>query len=169
VSARKQRRELAAWSNSTRAAAHEHARGLALQIATGAHHGTAAYDVGVVLNEGERVLGRAPARFQTFDGASWIERGTAEWVITSDRLVGRLPTGELESIAWSAIAGLRVDLAQEWVALDSYNGWRAVVSGPAIAPIAIGAVASCHGPQAMIEHPALAPLRAARPPLPRDQ
>jgi hypothetical protein len=163
VSARKRRRELAARNSSTRAAAHEHARRVALQIASGAGRGPAAYDVGVVLHEGERVLGRAPARFQTFADGSWIERGTPEWVITSDRLVGRLPTGELESIAWSAIAGLRVDLAQEWVALDAFNGWRAVLSGPAIAPIAVADVASCHGTQAMIEHPALAPLREPRP------
>jgi hypothetical protein len=159
VSARKQRRELAAWNSSTRIAAYDHARGLALQIASGADHGTAAYDVGVVLNDGERVWGRAPARFQSFSESGWIERGTPDWVITSDRLVGRPPTGELESIPWSAIAGLRIDLAQEWLALDAYNGWRAILSGPAIAPIALAAVASCHGTEAMIDHPALAVLR----------
>jgi hypothetical protein len=100
-------------------------------LAAGANNGTAAYDVGVVLNDGERVWGRAPARFQTCSESGWIERGTPEWVITSDRLVGRLPTGQLESIAWSAIAGFSIDLAQEWLALDACNGWRAVLSGPA--------------------------------------
>jgi hypothetical protein len=124
VSARKQRRELAAWTATTRALAHEQARALALQIASEKDTGAKAYDIGVVLNEGEIVWHRAPARFRTIADGVWYERGTIDWAITSHRLVGRLADAAIESISWSAIAGLQFDLAQEWVALDALNGWR---------------------------------------------
>lgn len=163
MSARKQRRQLAQREAATRAQAHDNARALVLQIVSGKPTGIKAYDIGVVLKPGEILYQRAPARFQPIakDGGAWLERGVVDWAITSDRIVGRLPTtGQIEDIECKDIAAVTADLTSEWLALDGVrNGWRAVFTGPAIAPIIVAAIASCHGPEALIDHPALNPLR----------
>ena len=167
MSARKERkareahqRALAAWADQTRAEATSHACELALIIATGGEHAANAYHIGAVLDDGEIVWGRGASQFRSSaKDEPWLERGYAQWAITSHRLIGRRADGGLEHIPWSAIVGVRVDLPAEWVALDAGNGWRAVLTGPAIAPIAVAAVAACHGTLAMIDHPGLEPLR----------
>ncbi|MDA8360170.1 MAG: hypothetical protein M0Z95_28600, partial [Actinomycetota bacterium] len=60
-------------------------------------------------------------------------------------------------------AGLEVDLAGGQVRVQTANGWRCVLSGPGVAPIAVAGVAACHGVAALVEHPALAPLRESVP------
>lgn len=163
MSARKQRRQLAQWEAATRAQAHDNARALVLQIVSGKPTGIKAYDIGVVLKPGEILYQRASARFQPIskDGTAWLERGVVDWAVTSDRIVGRLPTtGQIVDIEWKDITAVTADLTNEWLALDGVrNGWRAILSGPAVAPISVAAIASCHGPQALIDHPALNPLR----------
>ena len=99
--------------------------------------------------------------------AGWRDEGGVEWLVTSARLVGRLPrTGELLSIPWASITGLEVDLDAGMVRIQTANGWRCVLSGPGIAPIAVAGVAACHGVAALVEHPGLAGVRA--PALPTD-
>ena len=99
--------------------------------------------------------------------AGWRDEGSVEWLVTSARLAGRLPrTGEVLSIPWASVAGLEVDLPGGQVRIQTANGWRCVLSGPGVAPIAVAGVAACHGVAALIAHPALAGLRD--PALSRD-
>ena len=76
------------------------------------------------------------------------------------RLAARKPDGQVVSIYWSAIEAISVDLAREIVVLDGTGGYHGELGGPAIAQIAVAAIATCHGPQALLDHPALGPLRA---------
>jgi len=92
----------------------------------------------------------------------WQDRGEGDWLITSLRLVGRTrPDGELTSIWWSGLAGIQLDLGADTVHLDGNNGWRGELIGPGVAPIAVAAVAACHGPEVLLVHPGLARLRGS--------
>jgi len=91
--------------------------------------------------------------------AGWQDHGEIDWLITSLRLVGRAQAdGELISIWWSGLAGAQVDPAGDAVDLDGSNGWRGHITGPSVAPIAVAAVAACHGPEVLPGPP------RARPP-----
>ncbi len=92
-----------------------------------------------------------------------LDLGILDWRITNQRLAARQTDGTVLSIYWSAIEAVSVDLAREYVMLDAINGFHGVLSGPTVAPIAVAAIASCHGPHALLDHPALEQLRA-RPP-----
>ena len=147
---------------------------------------------GVVLRPGEIAWLRAPARLSvwvseaiwvTSSRSSWLGRraesvgrsrsrtgwrdeGSVEWLVTSARLAGRLPrTAELLAIPWASVTGLEVDLPGGQVRVQTANGWRCVLIGPGVAPIAVAGVAACHGVAALGEHPVLARLReqASRP------
>ena len=63
------------------------------------------------------------------------------------------------SIWWASVAGTEVDVRNEFVMLNTANGWRGRLSGPGTAPIAVAVVAACHGPAALLAHPGLACLR----------
>ena len=89
-----------------------------------------------------------------------IYAGMLNWIITNQRLAARKPDGHVVSIYWSAIEAISVDLAGEIVVLDGADGYHGELRGPAIAPIAVAAIATCHRPQALLDHPALEPLRA---------
>ncbi|MGH9094557.1 MAG: hypothetical protein ACRDXE_05295, partial [Acidimicrobiales bacterium] len=81
-------------------------------------------------------------------------------LITSLRLVGRIqPGGALLSIWWSGLVGVQVDVDADTIRLDGDNGWRGQITGPGVAPIAIAAIAACHGPSALLVHPGLGRLR----------
>ena len=169
-----------------RRAAELEARALVTRLATNDAGQNVHLAAGVVLRPGEVGWLRAPARLSvwvsetswvTASRASWLGRraesvgsprvqagwrdeGSVEWLVTSARLVGRLPrTGELLSVPWAGVAGLEVDLAGGQVRVQTANGWRCVLSGPGVAPIAVAGVAACHGVAALIDHPALAGLR----------
>jgi conjugative relaxase-like TrwC/TraI family protein len=99
--------------------------------------------------------------------AGWREERSLEWLVTPARLAGRLPlTGEFLSISWAGVAGLEVDVAGCQARIQTASGWRCVLSGPGVAPIAVAGVAACHGVAAPVEHPGLAGLRD--PALPTD-
>ncbi len=169
-----------AWETDTRALAWQYARNLAVAIADGTAHDPAAYDLGIVLQLGEQIWHRCPAAYSWRTSTSWTEqriapgghRATArevtiprtctmphaDWLITNHRLATRCVDGDVISIYWTAITGLTVDLADETVTLDGTGSYHGQFHGPAIAPIAVAAVAACHGIKALLDHPALAPL-----------
>lgn len=155
-------------------------------LAAGAHDPVAHLEAGVVLQSGEMPWGQARARLATWDThvaqvtrsrvglwgrrvdtsarevttSGWRDNGEADWLITSLRIVGRTqPDSELTSIWWSGLAGLQVDLDADTVHLDGNNSWRGHIIGPGVAPIAVAAVAACHGPAALLVHPGLVRLR----------
>ena len=168
---------------------------LVAMLAAGGHDPVAHLGAGVVLQPGETPWAQARARLATWDthaaqvsrrrvrwwgrrldsvvrqvtASGWQDNGEVDWLITSLRLVGRTQSGsELISIWWSGLAGLQVDLETDTIRLNGNNGWRGHLTGPGVAPIAVGAVAACHGPQALSVHqvsPAFAgqPLTPSRP------
>ena len=84
----------------------------------------------------------------------WQDSGRIDWLVTSQRIVGRLPaSSEMYSIWWSGLAGVDIDLARDRIVLNGVNGWTGMLTGPAVAPIAIAAVAMCHGLEALLVHP----------------
>lgn len=182
---RKQRRALAAWATQTRVTSRDNARALALTIVDGRAPGMQAYDLGIVLGDGETAWQRAPADYWWRGEQSWtvqynshygyrstvnevhqpcmFHAGMLDWLITNQRLTARRPNGQVVSIWWSGVEAISVDPAREIVVLDGADGFHAELRGPALAPIAVAAIATCHGPQALIDHPALEPLRAGQP------
>ncbi len=105
----------------------------------------------------------ALAQGQALGSRSRVRR--ADRVIRAGTVIRCARMVAVTALAWNAparapAARVRADLTTEWLALDAYNGWRAVITGPGIAPIVVAAIASCHGAQALIDHPAIAPLRA---------
>lgn len=155
-------------------------------LAAGGYDPVAHLDVGVVLQPGEAPWAGAHARLATWEtqavqattsrvrcggwrvdstarevtASGWQDHGEIGWLITSLRLVGRTHAGgELISVWWSGLAGAQVDLAGDAVHLDGSNGWRGAITGPGVAPIAVAAVAACHGLDAVPVHPGLARLR----------
>ena len=173
-----------------RRAAELGARALVTRLATNDPGQGLDLAAGIVLQPGEVAWLRAPARLSVWVSeaiwvtssrsswlgrrsesvgaprvrAGWRDEGSVEWLVTSARLAGRLPrSGELLSVPWVSVAGLEVDLASGQVRVQTANGWRCVLSGPGVAPIAVAGVAACHGVAALLEHPALAGLRESVP------
>ncbi len=179
---RKQRRALAAWAAQTRATSYYAARALALTIVDGRSLGIHAYDLGIVLNDGETAWQRVPADYWWRGERTWVEQHTSyyghrstinevhqaclshagmlDWLVTNQRLAARRPDGRVISIYWSAIDAITADLAHEIVVLDGIDSYHGELRGPAVAPIAVAAIAACHGPRALLDHPALSSLRS---------
>jgi hypothetical protein len=59
------------------------------------------------------------------------------------------------SVWWSGLAGIEIDLKRDLVVLNGENGWTGVLTGPAVASIAVAATAMCQGVDALHVHPAL--------------
>jgi hypothetical protein len=181
---RRQRRALAAWESRTRAISGQAARTLALTIVEGRAHGMQAYDLGIVLGDDETAWQRAPAYYSWRGERSWLAQhnsrfghhstinevhqpcmytaGMLDWLTTNQRLAARRSDGHVISIWWSAVEGISADLTTEIVVLDGIDGYHGELRGPAVAPIAVAAIATCYGPRALLDHPALEPLRRRR-------
>jgi hypothetical protein len=181
MSGRKQRRALAAWVNQARETSRHAARELALTIVGGQPSAMQAYDLGIVLGDRETAWQRAPADYWWRGERTWTVQhnsyyghrstigevhqqcmyhaGVLDWLITNQRLAARKPDGQVVSIWWRAVEAISADLSHEIVVLEGTNGYHGELRGPAIAPITVAAIATCHGPQALLDHPALEPLR----------
>jgi hypothetical protein len=87
---------------------------------------------------------------------------TGPWLVTSNRVAGRLQPDILRWWEWDQVIGVQVDLTlgRERVCLDIDGSKPVYFDGPGVAPLAVAAVYRLHGPLAVIEHPALAVLRA---------
>jgi hypothetical protein len=137
------------------------ARSLAGAIIDGRDSPTAHLAAGVVLQLGEIAWIQAPARLvvrSSFTG--WEDHGRINWLITSQRIVGRYRAGgQLISVWWSGLAGVHIDLDHDRLTLNAVNGWTGQLSGPDVSLIAVAAVGMCHGPESLAVHPALLALR----------
>lgn len=90
----------------------------------------------------------------------WEDRGNIDWLITSHRVVGRMPASkEMISVWWGGLAGIDIDLKRGRIVLNGVNGWTGILVGPSIAPIGVVAVAACYGLEAVLVHPALEQVR----------
>lgn len=163
---RKERKALAKWEDHTRQWAHEIARDLVMAMVRGESMPATPYRVGVVLQPGEHVWAECPVRFVqegqlgTQAGPDW-RPPTRPWLVTSQRIVGRLGDGRLYGWGWSQTTGCRVDLVDpvEFVALDFPDGSVVAWVGPGVAPLAVAAISHLHGPRALVDHPGLRCLR----------
>jgi len=90
----------------------------------------------------------------------WADASFADVFLTDQRLLCRFATGRLASLWWRGVVGLHVDLAAEHVVLDFGDGQPVSFSGPRATQVSVAAIASIYGAQALVNHPALAPLRA---------
>lgn len=168
MSRRGQAKALSRWKTETRSWAMATARELALDLYYNRETGVRPYGVGVALDAGERVLAEVPVRFNLdwpSPGATIQpnEKPDRPWLVTSDRLVGRLSDERLRGYRWERTVGARVDLTagQENVRLDVEGEPAPLWFGPGVAPIAVAAVFHIFGPMGVVEHPGLAPLRDA--------
>jgi hypothetical protein len=166
MSKRKQTRALTRWSEEARQWATAAGRALALDLYYDRESNLRPYGVGVVLDAGESVWAETPLRFNLdstcfcADGKT-ITPAVRPWLVTSDRVVGRLTDDRLYGYRWEQAVGARVDLTvgREVVALDIDSEPTLTWSGPAVAPLAVAAVFRLYGPIGVIEHPGLATLR----------
>jgi hypothetical protein len=162
----KQTRALTRWSEEARRWATAAGRAVALDLYYNRESNLRPYVVGVVLDAGENVWAETPLQFNldwTYPGTDGQTIGPAvrPWLVTSDRVVGRLADDRLYEYRWEQAVGVRVDLTpdREIVILDTENEPALVWSGPAVAPLAVAAVFRLYGPIGVIEHPGLATLR----------
>jgi hypothetical protein len=138
----------------------EDARHLALEVSGLAH--TPAVDVmalGVVL-EPDEVPRRLIDIWSHFRQAGqWTNLVHCGCLVTDRRLLLRLPNAELASLWWWGVVGLDIDLPNGRVVLDYGDGRPRALSGPAVPAVAVMAVASLYGFEALATHPGIAPLR----------
>lgn len=173
LSERRARRRQAAWEARTRTWALATGRSLALEL----HHDhplpVRPYTVGLVLWDDEQpwvevpVTCSADTPIQIRDSRTLLQ--PTPWLITSQRLAGRLHPDILRWWTWEQMIGVQIDLrpGQERVCLDIDGSKPVYFCGPAVAPLAVAAVYRLHGPMALVEHPGLAPLRAVVPSEPK--
>ena len=168
MTGRKQRKAFAKWEDDTRLRAHETAKDLVIAMVTGQPTAATPDRIGVVLEPGERVLAECPVRFLQERpvgmraGPDWFPP-IRPWLVTSQRIVGRLGDDRLYIWRWGQVVGCRVELGPpvETVALDLHDGSGVGWIGPGAAPLGVAAVWRLHGPEALIHHTGLAPLRQA--------
>jgi hypothetical protein len=166
VSRRKEAKALVRWEDETRQWSIITARNLALDLCYDRHTAIQPYRIGVVLDSGEKLWAEVPVRFN-LDWPPVDKPGEPHqpdvrpWLVTSTRVVGRLADGRLHGYRWEMVVGARIDLTpgREVVSLDIDSEPTLTWTGPAVAPMAVAAVFHLYGALAMIDHPALAPLR----------
>ena len=167
MSKRKEAKALARWEHDTRQWAIDTGRDLALDLYYDRDRAARPYGVGVVLDPGEKVWAEVPVQFNldlippVRANGPTTPPAIRPWLVTSDRVVGRLSDDRLHGYRWENVVGARVDLApgREAVTLDIENEPTLIWSGPGVAPMAVAAVFHLYGPIAMIEHPGLILLR----------
>lgn len=167
MSARKQHKALDRWETDVREWAIDTGRLLVLAICQGEQMPVTPYEIGVVLGAGEEAWVQCPVRFLQdsvpHEGArlSGVWPPTRPWLVTSERLVGRLGDDRLYGWQWDQVIGCRVELIsrRERLALDLRDGSVLDWTGPGIAPMAVAAVYHLYGRGALIDHPGLVALR----------
>lgn len=152
--------------------AHHDARALALGPAC--REPPARFDpmvAGVVLQPGETAYRQVPIWIRVLHDGRRADASLADLLVTDMRLLCRVASGSLVSLWWSGIVGLRVDLAAEHIVLNFGDGQPVSPSGAHASQVSTAAIDSIYGAQALVGHPALAPLRArsseSLAPLPR--
>lgn len=166
MSHRSDRRAQARWEADTRQWATQQARALALSIYRGGSLPVRPYRLGIVLDEDESVWAECPAQFNF--GVSLpppsdrsVPPPYRPWLVTTERIVGRLEDDRLCGYRWTDVAGCRFDLTahQGWLALDVEGQPLVTWTGVAVAPLVVAAAASLYGHMALLDHPGLTPLR----------
>jgi len=159
---RKIRKQLA----RDRGVALQDSRRLALELARG--QSSIPVDpmlAGLVLRSGEIAYRQVPAMFNQLSGRGlfgWSDRIPVMVLVTDQRGFMRWPDGSLLALWWNSVQGFEANLRAETLILDYGDGQPRCLAGPAVPVIAVAAIAAIYGEEAMLSHPALAPLRMAR-------
>jgi hypothetical protein len=170
VSRRSDRKAIARWEADTRKWAIETARALAIAVYRGDPLPTRPYRVGVVLGRQESPWVESPARFN-LDTLLSMTAGVGgpspyrPWLVTSERIVGRLGDDRLYGYRWDQVFGCRLDLteASDRLTLDVEGEPPLTWTGAGTPPMAVAAVYRLHGPRGPLDHPGLTSLRIVPP------
>jgi hypothetical protein len=175
LSERRARRRRAEWQSEIRIWAITTARSLAIDLHCDHSLPIRSYKVGLVLWDGEQAWAEIPVKCSADTpvpiGDGRLALQTTPWLVTSERVAGRLQPNTLRWWTWDQVIGMQVDLrpGRERVCLDIDGSTPVYFESPGVAPLAVAAVYRLHGPMAVIEHPSLAPLRtvtsSASPPV----
>jgi hypothetical protein len=117
---------------------------------------------GVVLQPGETAYRQVPAWFNQLTGSGlygWTDRTAVTVLLTDRRAFMRWPDGSLFSLWWSGVQGFEANLHNESLILDYGDGKPRCLSGPTAPVIVVAGIAGIYGVDAMLRHPAIAPLR----------
>lgn len=162
MSTRRHRKAMERWEDATRAWGERAARDLVLAICTGARPIAHHYQLGVVLQTYEQPWLEFPATFpdEIPPGLRNCEPPVRPWLVTSNRIVGRIGDDRLYSAPWDDVAGCVINLEPpgEGVALDLASGGRPIWIGPGVTPLAVAAVARLYGVDALLDHPEIVRL-----------
>jgi hypothetical protein len=163
MSKRKLAKAHARWEAATRAWATDTARVVLRAICHGVPLTLTPYHVGAVLAPREQLMAEVPAQIIA-DGWSEVVGGltaVGPWLVTTERILGRLADGRLAEWRWHDMMGCRVNLTAgtELVSIDLPNGSITHWTGPGVAPLAIIAIARLYGPMSLLDHPGLASRR----------
>lgn len=135
------------------------ARRLALELAGIAGPHVDAMTAGVVLEPGEVGRRLVGAWLGLWMDGVWSSARWTQSLLSDRRLLVRFDTGELVSLWWEGLVGFSSDIEAGHVVLDFGDGRPRLLSGPGAAVVAVAGVARLYGVEAMLTHPALAPLR----------
>lgn len=170
TSTRKQRKLQAQADADLRSWAHDTAKALTLTLYQDTDPAVPPYNVGVVLDVGEKPWVQIPARCSRdrslvapLQPGEPPQPAVMPWLVTKERVVGRYGNGALSGWRWEWVVGCLVDLTpeREYVQLDTHVDKKAVRVawyGPGVAPLAVAAVYHLHGVRALLDHPGLAPF-----------
>ncbi|MEO3936807.1 hypothetical protein V3N99_08625 [Dermatophilaceae bacterium Soc4.6] len=136
------------------------ARALALELAgLQAERPVDPMTLGVVLEPGEVLWRLSMSWLRVRIDGLWSDASWSQVLITDRRLLVRLASSDLVSLWWGSMVGFEVDLRAGHVVLDFGDGRPRLLSGPAVAVVAVAGVAQLYGIPALVTHPSLAPLR----------
>lgn len=142
------------------AAARADARALTFELAGFAPVTTFdAMQAGLVLGRGETAYRFVAAWLRQRTPHGWSEASWCQVLVTDRRLLLRLGDGVLISLWWGSLVGFQADLVHEHVTLDYGDGSPRLLSGTAAPILAVAGVSQIYGPEALLTHPALEPLR----------
>ena len=129
MSKRRDAKTMARWEDQARQWATATARDLAVDLYYNRETAARPYSVGVVLDPGEKVWAEVPIRFNfdltaTVSGCHDVLPAFRPWLVTSDRVVGRLASDRLQGYRWENVCGIRVDLAPGHEVIEFGYRWR---------------------------------------------
>lgn len=143
-----------------RSPAAQDARGLALEISGLRPERTLdPASLGLDLAPGEKAYRVMDLWLSELVAGSWSPPVTRPVVVTNDRLIVRMPLGQVESLWWRSLVGFQPDLERCSLILDYGDSWPRSLSGPGIPAVAVVGVATLYGLEALTTHAALAGLR----------
>ncbi|KGN40837.1 hypothetical protein N801_11015 [Knoellia aerolata DSM 18566] len=157
--------ERTAYPTTVASAAAEDGRALALELAGMSDpQRMDVLTLRIVTEPDEDVLRVAMCWARWRVDGQWGESYWCQGIVTTQRLLLRLPDGSLRSQWWGTVVGFDADLEAGHVVLDYGDGRPRQIAGPAAAVVAVAGINAIYGTEALIRHPSLEPLRAHETP-----